>query len=158
MRILRACLAVIAGYVVMAIFVMVSLFALWSFTGPSFAYEEGTYAASVPWCASAIALGVIAAVIGGAVAAVVGRSPTHRPVKILAGIVLVLGLLLAVGEIFMASTATPEERPADDTLSFFEAGSKAESPLWFGFVNPIAAFAGVLVGGALVRKPAARKG
>jgi hypothetical protein len=93
---LRAIVAVIVGYVVSAVVVMVGLTVAWTVLGSSFAYEAGTLRVTVAWCAMALGLGFVGAILAGFVAAVIAPSPRRTAVKVLAGIILLLGLALAV--------------------------------------------------------------
>ncbi len=74
--------AVIVGYLVMGIFVMITMTLAWKLTGPSFAYQEGSTHVTGGWVALSLALGVPAAVFGGWVCrAIALRS---KPVTVLA--------------------------------------------------------------------------
>ena len=91
---LRAIYSVIVGYIVMALCVGVTLGAAWFALGSDFAHSEGTNEASTGWSVLMLVVGAIGAVIGGLVTASIGRAAA--PVKVLAGIVLVLGLVASV--------------------------------------------------------------
>ncbi len=88
----RGILGVIAGYIVMVFIVFAGLTGLWLALGESFAFKEGTKEVTTAWIAVDLPLAFIAAILGGLVTALVAPSPTRRPVKALAGLVLVLGL------------------------------------------------------------------
>ena len=66
-------------------------------------------------------------------------------VKILAGIVLVLGIVSAVA---VSMSPKPEGTRTADVPNL-EAMSKAQTPLWVALINPLIGIAGVLVGGGL---------
>jgi hypothetical protein len=147
--VIRTILAVVLGYVVMAVLVLLGIVAAWSFIGPQGAFEGETVTASTLWSTTGLVCGFIAAIVGGLVAAKVGNHPTHLPVKALAGLVLVLGLLLAVAQLWKE----PEPLPAGktvETLTFFEAGAVAMSPAWYNFTVPWVGAAGVWIGGVLL--------
>ena len=95
---IRAVAAVFVGFVVMAAIVNIPLvlFAL----KPAAAFEYGTTdVMTTGWMALSIVMAVVAAPCGGYVAAVIARSPTNRPVMALAGIVFMLGILSAIGQL-----------------------------------------------------------
>ena len=79
--------------------------------------------------------------LGGLVCARIAR--TAGPVKALAGLVLVLGILFALPTLMGEPTT---EARADD-LPMFEAMSKAMTPPWVAFLNALVGAAGVIVGG-----------
>ncbi len=149
--------AVIIGYLVMGIFVMVTMTLAWKLTGPSFAYQEGSTHVTGGWVALSLALGVPAAVLGGWVCrAIALRS---KPVTVLAWIVLVLGAGMAIAHMSLDPSleeqraagaqisATDARTPAE--LSAFEASSEAVQPTWYNFTIALVGFAGVLFGGHL---------
>jgi len=83
-------------------------------------FAEGTEA-SVTWITLSLVLSLGAAVLGGWTAALVGHKSPAVPV--LAGMVLVFGLLSAAG------------------------GQQSPDPRWITFVTPVLGAAGVLIGG-----------
>ena len=88
---LRSILGGIAGYVVMFILIFVMFTALYLGLGADRAFTPGTYQVSVLWIAVSTVLGTIAAIAGGYIAALAGKGMTA--VKVLAGIILVMGLI-----------------------------------------------------------------
>lgn len=146
----RAILAVIGGYLAMAILVMVTLSLAWVAMGPELAYEEGTTRVTAAWLAVNIPLSLIAAVVGGWVASAIARR--WQPVYVLAGAILVVGLGMAVAHLFVdepSGKAATEEVGRATEMSTFEAASEAVQPTWYNFVIPFVGVAGVWVGGRL---------
>jgi hypothetical protein len=143
---LRSILGAIAGYVVMFFFIFLTFSAAYLAMGANTAFSPGGYDVSMTWILVSTVLGFIAAVVAGYVAAAIGKSGTA--VKILAGIVLVLGLVTAI---FVAISPKPTEARTADTPNM-EAMSKAQTPLWIAVLNPIIGVAGVLLGGSLRKK------
>lgn len=137
----RAIAAVIVGYLVIFVAVFMLLSLLWVMLGPSGAFEPASFQTSTAWSLASLALGFVAAVLGGFVCARIARSA--GPVKALAGLVLVLGLLFAIPAVMMEPSS---EARADD-MPMFEAMSKAVTPPWVAFVNAFVGAAGVMVGG-----------
>ncbi len=148
---IRAILSVIIGYVALFIWVMATMTGAWFALGSDFAYDQGTYDASTGWSVVSLVLGVIGAVIGGLVTASIARTAT--PAKVLAGIVLVLGLVTAVA--YQMGDATADEAaqavPVDD-LGVWQAASTTQPQAWYSYSLPFVGCAGVLLGGRIRRR------
>ena len=142
----RQILAGIVGYIAMFIFVFATFSIAYLGMGTDVAFEPGTYDVTMTWIIASTILGFIAAVGGGYVAAIVGKSGLAP--KITASIVLVMGIV--VFAMTVAAPATDEVRPAG--VPNMEAMSKARTPTWVAALNPIIVIVGVLIGGRLHRK------
>jgi len=140
---LRSILGGIAGYVVMFILIFVMFTALYLALGADRAFTPGTYQVSVLWIAASTVLGIIAAVGGGYVASLVGKGMTA--VKVLAGIILVLGVI-TVAMVAMAP-APADARTA--SVPNMEAMTKAQTPVWLAILNPIIGIVGAMIGGRM---------
>jgi hypothetical protein len=142
----RAILSVVVGYVAMfaAIFLLFS--GLYLALGQELSFRPGTYEPSVLWTAVSFGLGVLSAVLGGYVCARIARTAT--PPKVLAGVVLVIGLLSAVPAL-MAAASPAEVRTGE--VSNLDAMMKAKQPVWVALVNPFVGAVGVLIGARLRR-------
>ncbi len=138
---LRSILGAIAGYVVMFFFIFLAFSAAYLAMGAENAFVPGGYDVSTTWIVVSFVLGFIAAVVAGYAAAAIGKGMTA--VKILAGIVLVLGIVSAVA---VAMSPRPEGARTADVPNL-EAMTKAQTPLWVALLNPLIGVAGVLVGG-----------
>jgi uncharacterized membrane protein YeaQ/YmgE (transglycosylase-associated protein family) len=138
----RKILGAIAGYIVFAFFIFLLFSALYLALGPDKAFLPAKYDPTMLWTISAFVLGFIAAVIGGFVAALIGRSGA---VKILAGLVLLIGAIVVV---MLIKENKPNEVRTGDVPNM-EAMMKAREPVWVGVVNPILGAIGVFVGGSL---------
>lgn len=148
---LRVIAAVILGYIVMAVFVMATFWLAYLAMGADGAFQAGSFEASTRWLAARIALGAVAAVLGGLVCAKVGRG--MRAPQVLAGVVLVLGMLLAL----LALRASPTVEPRAGAVGNMEAMHKARQPTWIWLLNPLIGAAGVMAGASL-RAGAGRTG
>jgi len=137
----RAILSVVLGYVAMAVAVFATFSAAYLALGPDGSFKPGTYDVSALWLVVSIVLSFAAAVVGGRVCAAVARTLT--PPKVLAGIVLVLGLVLAVPAM-MREGGEPLPRPA--SVGNVEAMQNAVQPLWITLLNPLIGAAGVMAG------------
>ena len=141
----RKILGVIIGYVAMSIFVVVTFILALLVLGPDGAFKPGEFGPSNLWIAISFVLGFAGAVLAGLVCALIAKS--SKPVMVLAGIALIMGLVLAIP----ALTAEPviEERTED--LPSLEAMQKGQQPGWVAALNPFVGAAGILLGGRLRR-------
>lgn len=145
---LRAILAVLAGYAVIVLVVAGTFSAAYTMMGVDGAFEPGTYAVSTQWLVASIGLSILGAVAGGAVASAIFPSSQN----ILAALVLVAGLGLAV----LTPRATGDEAPIRfDELSSIEALQNARQPTWLMYLNPVLGAVFVLVGARMrqIRTP-----
>lgn len=139
----------VAGYVVMFVVVFILMTLGWMALGAGGSFRPGSWETSTAWVVVTLAVDVLAALGGGYVAMLIARKPLGP--QVLAGIVVVLGLLMAV-PVFTADTSALGPRP--DLVTMMDAMSKAQQPLWLVVANPIIGAAFALVGGNLRRAPA----
>lgn len=138
----RKILGGIAGYLVFFICLFLLYSALYLAIGPDRAFLPAKYDPTMLWTIGAFILGFIASVIGGLVAALIGRKGA---VNVMAVILFLIGAFFAV---ILAIKSKPDEvRTAD--VPNREAMMKARAPLWVGVVNPVLGVIGVFVGGSL---------
>ncbi len=148
---LRAILSVIVGFVAMFAFVVVTMTVTWFALGSDFAFNEGTYEASTGWSVVSIALGLIAAVLGGLVTASISRTAT--PFKVLAAIVFVFGLVEAVSYQMRDAPADETEQAVPvDELTVWQAATTTKPQVWYSFALPFVGCAGVIIGGRMRRR------
>jgi hypothetical protein len=146
---LRTVGSVIAGYVVMAIAIMVLFAAAYPVLGIDRLFAPGTYQASMGWILLSILLGFAAAAAGGWVAA--RLAPGSSAPRWLAALVMVLGLLTAASIVMTDDPARGGPRP--DGAAMADVMAHAQQPLWVALLNPLLGAAGVLAGaGAGKRK------
>ena len=143
----RKVLGVIVGYIVMALFVFLTFTGAYLALGAEQAFKPGNYNVSLRWIVISVVLGLIAAIIGGFVCSLISKS--SRACQVLAGLVLVLGLLVAIPAL-TANDLRPNVRPRD--VPNLQAMQNARSPKWFALLNPIVGAVGVLVGAGLRQK------
>jgi len=154
-RMLRKVLAVIAGYIAMALVVFISLTVAYLALGAGGSFQPGTYAPSTIWLVVMFILGLIAAIVGGAVCRLIGR--TEGAVSALILVILALGAL-QVAFAAMAPAPAPEDLVRTGDVSTIEAMQKAQTPMWTMIANPILGAVGAYVGGrVLVKGRASRK-
>lgn len=137
----RSILAVIAGYLVMAIAIAVIFTVVYIVMGADGAFKPGSYEVSGTWIAMSFVVGALAALGGGFVCALIAKS-MGAP-KVLAGLALVLGLAEAG---WIATHPKPDPGPRTGDVSNVEAMSRAQTPTWIACLTALiggaAAFAG----------------
>lgn len=143
---LRRILGVIGGYVFIVAFIMGTFTALYAILGADGAYEPGTYVVSMSWIIPTFILSFVAAVAGGWICFLISRS--LGSVTVFAGIVLVLGLVLAV----MQASADTVIELREGAVSNSEAMQKSIQPLWVAIANPVVGAMGILIGGRLKKE------
>ena len=146
----RAIVSVVVGYVTMFAAIFLAFSGLYLLLGQDRSFRPGTYEPSVLWTAVSFALGLLASVLGGYVCARIARAAT--PPKVLAGVVLVIGLLSAI-PVLMAAATPAETRTGE--VGNLDAMMKAKQPAWVAVANPFVGLAGVLLGARLRRPTAA---
>jgi hypothetical protein len=145
----RAIASVVVGYVAMFAAMFLAFSGLYLLLGQELSFQPGSYQPSMLWTVVSFALGMAAAVLGGFVCAWIARTAT--PPKVLAGVVLVIGLLSAV-PVLMASATPTETRTGE--VGNLDAMMKAKQPAWVAVANPFVGLVGVLLG-ARLRRPKA---
>jgi hypothetical protein len=139
---LRLILAVIAGYLVMAVLVFATFTGAYLAMGTEGAFRPGSFDVSALWIAVSVALSLAAAIAGGWLCAFVGR---RRGAAIaLAAVVVVLGLAVAALEFTHSGERVPAARSGD--IGNLEAMQMAHQPPWLTLLNPFLGAAGVLLG------------
>jgi hypothetical protein len=163
----RIIAAVILGYALILMIVFAGIGTAWSVMGPEGAFRGDTWETSGTWVATILAVGAIAAVIAGAAARRIARSPAG-PAS-LAGVVLVLGVLTGVMQLMAApeslpageeteAAVEPEPEPRPRQVAWADAMNNAKPPRWYPFVNTVLGGAGVLIGGLLLAGGTGRDG
>lgn len=141
----RAIGGVILGYIAMAAFVFLSFTLAYVAMGTERAFKPGSHDVSGLWLLVSFVLSIAAALLGGWVCAVI--APGSKAPMVLAGLVLILGLMLAV---MTLNTPDPGPRAAD--VSSMDAMQKAKQPNWVAFANPIIGAVGVVMGAGLRKR------
>ena len=141
-------LAVIIGYVVMVAFIFITFSIAYIAMGTDGAFQPGVYDVSALWIAITIVLGIVAAILGGLVCVMIAKN--QQAVKILAGLVLVLGLVSGVAVAMGTDEDAPDERSGD--VALMDSMNDARQPIWVAFLNPFIGAAGALIGGRLKKQ------
>ena len=130
---------VLVGYVVMVAVVFAGLAGLYAALGSDGAYEAGTFVVTPTWIGSSFVFGIAAAVLGAFACRAIAKSQTA--LKWLAGLVLVLGLLMA----FQKLGIDPPTEVREGEVPFMDAFSKSWQPAWVAFLNPVLGVLGIVV-------------
>jgi hypothetical protein len=142
----RAIGGAVLGYIVMVVVIFCGMTAAWYAVGADGAFMPGNFDVSPTWAVISIVVGIIAALAGGRVSRMIAKTITGP--RILAGLVIVLGLLSAIPGLSM----DPVSPTRDATLPMFEAMAQARTPLWALILNPIIGAIGALIGGNALSK------
>ena len=142
----RAIGGAVLGYIVMVLVIFCGLTAAWFALGSDGAFRPGVYDVSTTWVVISIIVGIIAALAGGRTARAVAKTITGP--RILAGLVIVLGILSALPGLSM----DPASAVRDPSLSMIDAMAQARTPVWVLFLNPIIGAIGALIGGNALQK------
>lgn len=149
---LRAIWAVIAGYVVMALVVMIGFMP--AIIQPEYAWTaKNTMDLNANFVAMTVVASIIGSLAGGWVCASIARC--YRPVFILGGVIAVLGLASAItNQSRPPLQAEPEKIAA---MTSWEKGTLGREPTWYAFSIPLVGLTGVLLCGCWsMRSRAAR--
>lgn len=135
----RKIIGVIVGYIVMAAFVFITFSVTFLILGTEGAFQAGSYDVSNAWIVASIVLGFIAALLGGLVCQLIGRSA--KASMVLAGLVLVLGIAMAIPTLSQEGSV-----PRSGSVDTMEAMANAYQPPWLAFLNPLIGAVGVVLG------------
>ena len=141
---LKAVLAVVAGYVVMALVVFSAFSLAYLLMGSDRAFRPGTYDVSPLWLVVSFVFSFIAAVVGGWVCAAIAKRRSAS--RGFAAVVFILGLILAVS-VLMSSDARPQVRKG--AVGNLAAMQNAGQPAWVAFMNAVIGPVGILLGARL---------
>jgi ABC-type transport system involved in multi-copper enzyme maturation permease subunit len=142
---LRAILGVVGGYLVIIVLVFAGLSAAYLGMGANGAFEPDRYDVTTKWVLVMFGVGFLAAILGGYACAAISR--LSKPPLVLAGVVIVFGVLMAIPSMMTSSHELPMIRDAD--VGNFEAMEHAQTPLWVALLNPLLGSAGVFAGARL---------
>jgi hypothetical protein len=134
----------------MAFLTMVMFAGLWYGLGPDRLFQPELWQSNALFAGAVAAITVITRLFGGWVCAKVARIGRGRgrtsSVLTLAGIVLVLGLVMAFITIQKPEPTAPRA-PGATIDQFFDNGRE---PTWLALFNPIAGACAVLIGGFML--------
>jgi len=140
---LKVIAGVVVGYLVMLMLVVVLGVAVFLALGAERAFAPGAYDPSALWIVLALSCALLAAIAGGWVCAAIGGAGTAP--KVLAGLVLVLGLLFVYPALNPGADLRPTTRMSGE--DFMVSMTNARQPAWIAVMNPILGVVGVFIGG-----------
>jgi hypothetical protein len=141
--------SVVAGYVVMFAVVFALMSLAWMVLGAEGSFQPGSWDVNMTWIAVTLVVGLVAAVVGGLACAWIARD--RRGPLWLVGLVVVLGIAMAIPVLLGAGEEAPGPRP--DTMPMFDAMSNAKQPPWVALLNPLIGAVGVLIGARMRPAP-----
>ena len=144
----RKIIGVVVGYIVMFAFIFITFTILYLVLGAEGSFELGSYQVSAIWIVLSIILGLIAAIIGGLVCVLIAKD--RQVAYWLAGVVLLLGIILAIPQF----TASAEEmnKVREGNVDDMEAMQNAKQTPLTLILNPIIGAVGVIAGSRLKKK------
>lgn len=128
--------AVIVGYLAMGLILMLLLMGMQGVLGFERAFQPESWEPSTLWISLSLAVGLLAAIVGGEVAYAIGG---ERAANVLTILVLALGLAAAIATLNKPRSTSP--RPAQPTMQ--QVIENASTPIWVAFVNPVLGAIGV---------------
>ena len=144
----RSIIAVIISYITMFVLNFLGFVGLYAIVGPRHAFRPRLYLASNRWILMGVAVMFVSGIIAGLICAAIARG--RKATLALAGLILVVGLLLAIPAV-MKSRANADMVRVGDVTSM-EAMEKASWPVWAPLVFPFVSAAGAFVGGKLNKR------
>jgi hypothetical protein len=143
---LRTVAAILLGYAAIFLVVASSFTLLWMGMGQERAFHPGTTQVTFAWILATLPLNLVAALLGGYVAAMVDRGRPRFAAAGLAVVILVLGVGAAVSRTLADAPASPVA-PPQAGMGAFEAATLAIQPLWVAWVLPLVGAVGAWYGG-----------
>ncbi len=143
----RAIGAAVAGYVAMFAGIFLIMTVSWAAVGPDGAFQPGVWEVTGLWLFLMTLAGIVAAIAGGYITAMISSHP--RAIPILLGIVIVMSILSVLPALTGGAPEPPLPRPSD--VPMFEAMQNGKQPMWLMLLNPIIAIVGVLIRARLKR-------
>ncbi|MGZ5482651.1 MAG: hypothetical protein ACXWID_11775 [Pyrinomonadaceae bacterium] len=144
----RSIIAVIVSYIAMFALNFLGFVGLYAIVGPSHAFKPRLYLASNRWILMGVAVMFVSGIIAGLICAAIARG--RKATLALAGLILVVGLLLAIPAVMKSRANAGMVRVGDVTS--MEAMEKASWPVWAPLVFPFVSAVGALVGGKLKKR------
>lgn len=135
---------VIVGYIAMFILVFAIFTIAYLALGANGAFKPGLYEVLPIWLVISFAVGLIAAIAGGFVCALI--APNSKAPLALAGLVIVLRLLSAI-PVLTSNDTRPQLRVA--SVGNMEAMMNARQPAWVALLNPLIGAVGIMIGSRL---------
>ena len=143
----RSIIAVIVSYITMFLLNFLGFVGLYTVVGPSNAFKPRSFLASNRWIAMSFVIILLSAIIAGLICAAIARG--HKATLALAGLILVVGLLMAIPAVAKSKANAGMARVGD--VPVLEAKDKAYWPIWAPFTLPFISVVGAVIGARLKR-------
>lgn len=144
----RSIIAVVVSYISMFVLNFLGFVGLYAIVGPGQAFKARSFLASNRWVAMAFAILLVTGIIAGLLCAAIARG--RKSTVALAGLILVVGLILAIPAVMKAKANAGMARVGD--VPAMEAAEKAYWPIWAPFAFPFVSAVGAIVGGKLKKR------
>ncbi|MEY4832112.1 MAG: hypothetical protein RL527_325 [Planctomycetota bacterium] len=162
--VMRVALAVIVGYLIMAMLVMSTMFLAVQAMDLDAVFEQGFWKATSRWNTISVMISLLSAVAGGAVCERIARNKMGIRLLAIVFVVATIGSLVTV--LRAGPDPEPVPRPTTEALvaaavaakqsptlyAMVEAGKHAREPGWMKIANPACGLAGALLGAMLARR------
>lgn len=145
---IRNIIGVVVGYLAMFAFIFITFTLLFLILGVEGSFQSGTYDVSVVWIVASFILGLAAAVLGGFICVLISKN--HNTALVLVGLVLVLGVVMAIPALGTSPNEVQEMRTGD--VSNIEAMERAKQPMLVLLLNPLIGALGVFAGSKLKKE------
>lgn len=145
---IRKILAVVVGYLVMALLVMLFLGGAYIALGADRAFAPGTYEVTTLWLIVWGIASLVAALFGGIVCASISKSSKGAVLSL-----IILTAVLGAGNVVFRLTQpdpAPEALVRDTDTPSFEAMTAARAPTWVYITEPILGVVGIMLGAMIV--------
>ena len=144
---LRIAIGAIVGYIALGLLVGLLLTITAIAMGPQRVYADASWQPSAAWCSASLAVGLVAAVIAGLLAALTAAS--RGGAYALCSLVCVFGLSAAV----FTSAAPPADAPPRPSemafMDYLNSARYSRVPKWVDWANVAVGAAGTLIGARL---------
>ena len=144
---IRNLIAGAVGWLVMVAAMVVLFSVAYLAMGTEGAFKVGSLQVSGAWMALNLFIGLGAALLGGLTCERIAN--TDFGIKVLVGVILVLGIFQLIQHSFLG--AAPETLERVGEVSVWDAGLVAVVPGWAYWINPLVHVAGVLIGRRLAK-------
>ncbi len=141
---LKKVIGVIVGYIAMSIALFTMFSGLYTILGTAGSFQEGSYSVTYTWMLVGFIVFLIAGAVAGFVAVLIGN--TANTAVWMAGVILIFGLLMAVGQVVQVP-ADPDRVAAE--IGLLDAMGAAQQPLWSTTLNAVMGFLGAIAAGKL---------
>src|SRR5436190_10072422 len=136
---LRSIIAILVGYIVLSLFLIVGFTTVYSLLGSDLVFRPETYAVTPLWWVFSAAIGLIGSALAGYVCAVISKN--MRVCQVFAGIVFVILIIFSIPKM---RNSTPRFRAGP--IPTMEAMRATQMPIWLYILNPVLCALGAVAG------------